>query len=453
MLAGTRFARQALRNGARAHLRAVAQRPGGLIRIAGLDRAGLVGGYQKRFLHETLEEWRAAVGEQVKEVVEKVLPTRANNVNFVTPEGTKLSLSARWLRDHCHCKKCVNQDTLQRSFDSFKNNDHTVKNLETGKDAVKITWAESSHTSTYPYTWLSRHIAQQPETIPRTLWRASTIASSPPTVPYTSIMSSDAGVGAWTSNIMRHGLSFVSDCPATPEATEKLLTRIAFIRETHYGAFYDFTADLSHKDTAYTTLALPAHTDNTYFTDPAGLQAFHILSHTSSTGGPGEGGESLFVDGFECARQLREEDPEAYHILSTVPVPGHASGNEGVIITPAIRYPVLNHDPISGELYQVRWNSDDRATMPLEPAPGITFDMWFEAARTWEGILTRKENEYWVRLTPGNPVVFDNWRVLHARSAFTGKRRMAGGYINRDDFVSRYWNTNFSRDEILKRIV
>ena len=61
-----------------------------------MDKAGVVGGvnggYQKRFLHETLEEWRAAVGEQVKEVVEKVLPTRANNVNFVTPEGTKLSL-------------------------------------------------------------------------------------------------------------------------------------------------------------------------------------------------------------------------------------------------------------------------------------------------------------------------------------------------------------------------
>ena len=24
--------------------------------------------------------------------------------------------------------------------------------------------------------------------------------------------------------------------------------------------------------------------------------------------------------------------------------------------------------------------------------------------------------------------VFDNWRVFHGRSAFTGKRRIAGGY-------------------------
>lgn len=61
--------------------------------------------------------------------------------------------------------------------------------------------------------------------------------------------------------------------------------------------------------------------------------------------------------------------------------------------------------------------------------------------------------------------MFDNWRVLHGRSAFTGKRRMCGGYsrshpssskertskeqdvltqstVNRDDWVSKYRMTN-----------
>lgn len=32
------------------------------------------------------------------------------------------------------------------------------------------------------------------------------------------------------------------------------------------------------------------------------------------------------------------------------------------------------------------------------------------------------------RLTKPPRLVFDNWRVLHGRSAFTGKRRMCGGY-------------------------
>jgi hypothetical protein len=31
------------------------------------------------------------------------------------------------------------------------------------------------------------------------------------------------------------------------------------------GRFWDFTSDLAKGDTAYTTLALGAHTDNTYY--------------------------------------------------------------------------------------------------------------------------------------------------------------------------------------------
>ncbi len=68
--------------------------------------------------------------------------------------------------------------------------------------------------------------------------------------------------------------------------------------------------------------------------------------------------------------------------------------------------------------------------------------------------------------------VFDNWRVLHGRSEFTGIRRICGGYskcspppimrarrdltcmlANRDDFISRWRNTNFPREEILERII
>ena len=57
---------------------------------------------------------------------------------------------------------------------------------------------------------------------------------------------------------------------------------------TSAGGFWRFTSDLTSKNSAYTQLALAAHTDTTYFTDPAGLQTFHLLSHTN-----GEGGASL----------------------------------------------------------------------------------------------------------------------------------------------------------------
>jgi hypothetical protein len=54
--------------------------------------------------------------------------------------------------------------------------------------------------------------------------------------------------------------------------------------------------------------------------------------------------------------------------------------------------------------------------------------MWYRAAAKWEEILRREELQLWYQLTPGMTVIFDNHRVLHGRSAFTGLRRICGGY-------------------------
>lgn len=187
------------------------------------------------------------------------------------------------------------------------------------------------------------------------------------------------------------------------------------------------------KDTAYTSLPLGAHTDTTYFTDPAGLQMFHLLSHTD-----GDGGASLLVDGFRAAVILKNTQPDAYEILSHVPVAWHASGNEDVTITPAKHFPVLNSDDLilddysqkehsrTGSLLQVRWNNDDRGVLKLRSRTAIKD--WYEAAREFDTILKHKDSQLWAQLKPGRPVIFDNWRVLHGRSEFTGKRRMCGGY-------------------------
>lgn len=195
-----------------------------------------------------------------------------------------------------------------------------------------------------------------------------------------------------------YGFCFVINSPKTPEATEKLLESIGPIRNTHYGGFYDFIPDLAVADTAYTNLALPAHTDTTYFTEPAGIQAFHLLSHTPPPNTPVEdvlGGQSLLVDGFYAAHRLRKESPEDYNVLRKVRIPWHASGNEGVAIAPDSAYPVIEASP--KQLYRIRWNNDDRGVVPLN----VDVDEWYQAARRWDNILRRKHNEYWFQLVPG----------------------------------------------------
>ena len=115
------------------------------------------------------------------------------------------------------------------------------------------------------------------------LW-GSKILQDPPTVSYEEAMASDDhGLFKWLSSVDKFGFCFISGVPATPEATEELSRRIGFIRETQCafcvlrcyrhvpdlrlidGTFWDFTSNLAKGDTAYTTLALGAHTDTTYF--------------------------------------------------------------------------------------------------------------------------------------------------------------------------------------------
>ncbi|KAL1301699.1 hypothetical protein AAFC00_005908 [Neodothiora populina] len=307
---------------------------------------------------------------------------------------------------------------------------------------------QGGHESVYPVATIRKSKPKATDLARRgTLQREffdATISASPPTVEYDSIMSGN-GVAEWTRQIGTYGISFVKGCPIDAEATKVLLEKIGPIRETHYGGFYDFTANLASKDTAYTNLSLGAHTDTTYFSEPAGLQMFHMLSHTN-----GSGGESLLVDGFAAAAQLYEEDMEAYRILSTVRIWSHASGNEDVSIQPYTCFPVLSHDPVMGHLVMVRWNDDDRAGIEAE---GEEVDKWYEAASRFNRILNDSKNQYWSQLEPGVPLIFDNWRVLHGRGQFTGKRRMSGGYINRDDFISKLKLSNMTRDQVLESTV
>lgn len=122
------------------------------------------------------------------------------------------------------------------------------------------------------------------------------------------------------------------------------------------GQFWDFTADLAKGDTAYTNLALGAHTDNTYFSDPCGLQLFHLLSHTN-----GSGGATLLVDGFQAAAALRRIDSESYYLLARIQTAAHAAGDPDTLFR-AIA-PLLSFDPDTGELIRVRYNNDDRSAL------------------------------------------------------------------------------------------
>ena len=160
------------------------------------------------------------------------------------------------------------------------------------------------------------------------------------------------------------------------------------------------------------------------------LQLFHLIEFT------GEGGMSLFVDGFQTASLLKQQHPDAYSFLSRTSIPTHSAGDATVCIMPTPRaFPIFNHEPRSGILYQIRYNNNDRSVIDhLHPDE---IEPFYDALRKWNAILKDKRNEYWVQLEPKKVVIIDNWRVLHGRSAFSGYRKMVGAYLGWDDYQSK----------------
>lgn len=389
-------------------------------------------------------------------------------VTLQLPSG-KTSFHHIWLRDHCKCETHfhpVTKQRLQNTFDIPESvcPEHAILAPAPSGDDInlKIVWNHDDHQSTYPVSWLVAHAYNPPlqntgypdvdSTLVRTLWDPSQFApasaseplslSTLPCVDYNEVMANDQAVAQWTKLIYQFGFCIVKNTPVSGKATESLIKRIAHIRHTHYGGFWEFTADMSHKDTAYTNMFLACHTDGTYFTEPPGLQLLHLLDHD------GKGGETMLVDGFHAARFLKESDPKAYKTLSHVRIPAHAAGEETIFITPAQRFPVLVHDS-DGNLAQIRWNNDDRSTMDKWESPEQV-DEFYRAIRVWRRILEKQEIVF--QLEPGSCLIFDNWRVLHGRHEFTGSRTMCGAYISRDDFYSRTRLLNLGRDTVLSEL-
>ena len=182
----------------------------------------------------------------------------------------------------------------------------------------------------------------------------------------------------------------------------------------------------------------------------------------------GTGGLSTLVDGFKLAEKIRREHPNAFRILSSVALPYHYSDpgrfsykNSFVPFTlGGSPSPLEEEGEGEGEgeggeeggrrgrgrrVVKVNFNNSDRLPVDKETIaaverlglPGSPVKLLYDAIRVFIETSRDKSLVYMFQLEPGRVLVFNNHRVLHARTAFTGTRELCGCYINREDYFSR----------------
>jgi len=334
-----------------------------------------------------------------------------------------------WLRDHCHSKESLHPDTLQRQVDTFAiPSDITPGSLEIidGGRTLRLVWKHDGSSSVLPaeFLWSIVQGDGQDRAPPRRLWDRAVMGEAFPTVSHEEIMSGNAGLLRWLSMVEEYGFALASGVPPTLEATKELVNRIGYVRETIFGGMWEFTANLAFKDTAYTSASIGPHTDGTYSIDSPGYQLFHCLQFD------GSGGESTLVDGFQVADQIRQSDPMAFEVLSTVRVPAQYLG-DGVHLRAA--HPVIGLDH-NNDLAQIAYNNYDRAPFRLATP---RMNAFYRALKLFNQLINDPANEITMRLEPGTALLFDNWRTLHGRRAYQGQRRLCGAYLNKEDFDSK----------------
>ena len=134
------------------------------------------------------------------------------------------------------------------------------------------------------------------------------------------------------------------------------------------------------------------------------------------------------VDGFKIAQILRENHGTSYKILSEIDIPGRYFGDGVELIA---KRPVFKFR--NKKLIQVSFNNYDRGDFRL---PNNKINDFYTAIRAFDKLANAKEMQWRQILKPGQLLIFNNWRVLHGRSEFSGKRKMSGCYINKEDFES-----------------
>lgn len=334
-----------------------------------------------------------------------------------------------WLRDNC--PSGLHPKTHERLLDLLAIDEAPVLISAALDDDFAVLEYEDGHISRMPVALMSAHRpgrrAADAGTIPEQLWRADLGASGIPRHTSAQIMADNHALSAWMKDTATLGLTIVENLEDRIAAGVDVAERVGFLRATNFGTTFEVINKPDPNNLAYTSVALPLHTDLPNQEVPPGYQFLHCLANEATGGG------SLFADGFAMAEDLRHDDPEAFSLLCDVQIPFRFSDNDADI---QVHRPVITLDA-SGQVIEIRYNAHLAGIfdMPSEVMPA-----YYRAYRAYMAKTRDQKYRINVRLKSGEMVVFDNRRVLHGRDSFdpsTGFRHLHGCYVDRGEFFSR----------------
>lgn len=412
-------------------------------------------------------------------------PPEPNLVDILV-NGKSHRFSPILLRDLCQCSRCVDNSTRQKHFATVDiPQDVGPRTVQQDEANVHITWSndipglDESHVTSIPLSTIHNILGngrpvQARIPLPKALWDAQTYTEETHDFDYDAYMNDETVLYRALQQLETHGLMFITSVPESEHAVESVAQRIGPLKTTFYGKTWDVRSVPEAKNVAYTSQNLGFHMDLMYMKQPPHLQLLHCIRSSAA------GGASLFSDSFRAVENLARRDFADFSTLSRIPVTYHYDHVDHYYHQ---RRSVIEQRPIQvgptsfkdfsdfakfksrqtedrlpnfstmDFVEHVAWSPPFQGPFSLASedtrrygAPqqflSSTVRAWHTAARKFNELIHRPENVYERMMKPGECVIFDNRRVLHARRAFevgdAGKERwLRGAYIDKDPYMSK----------------
>jgi gamma-butyrobetaine dioxygenase len=341
-------------------------------------------------------------------------------------DGTTSFWPAIWLRDQCPCPEC-RHPSGQRLFEigDLPERPQIERVTVQADGTVRVAWQEQGHVSTYAAVFLYEHNLKSAPAASIKPWGADLVEL--PEGDWSAIARDPAAELAWLEAYHSHGFGLLRNVPVKPGMVAEVGDRLGFVRTTNYGRLFDVISVPDPNNLANTALGLGIHSDNPYRDPTPGVQLRHCLLSDAP------GGDSLLVDGFAAAEQLRIWAPEQFELLTRVPANFRFADKDTDLQT---RTPLISVD-FEGRLTAVHFNNRSFSGIDV---PVELVEPWYEAYRNFAQILKQPERALIFRLAPGDLLVMQNERALHGRTAFDanlGRRHLQGCYVDKDGLESR----------------
>ena len=296
-----------------------------------------------------------------------------------------------------------------------------------------VVWDYDGHESRFEPGWLRAHCYSETARLARRhrpkLWDASFIDRLP-SFDYQQIVDDDSARLEAFEHLRDYGFARMRGAPLTLRTLKSFADLFGHrITSDSLGPYSDIKTRRKKLFFTDVPAAIPKHTDQCYRHTPLGINFFHCLE----TGGVG--GESVLADAFEIARVLRETEPKAFELLSTVPIQFYRY-IEGVAAyyTEAC---IISVDYL-GEVTGFRY-SNRQTTAPLD-LPAELVEAMHDAQRKLSVLMRHADFEIRFMLEPGDILAYDNQRVIHGRAVYDdslGARHLRSVEVSREEFHNR----------------